>query len=156
VRLDWALLCSSALGVPPAPPSALGLGVDTFFSVPVASIPEGLPKPTDAEAAGSPVTFTVVGRLLVTRAEAGRQRTVELQVQDADGERVLQLQIHVVAMPAPDLPPGWDVPLNALAPIMISPRKFGHYSIEVFLDNAHAKTIPFRIVAAQFPGLPQA
>jgi hypothetical protein len=147
VKLDWALLAYSALAPPGGgAPSALGIGSDTFYTTNVAGLPPGLQPPPDQGVVGVPFTCAVVARILISRAEAGRPRIVELAIQETDGGQIFRAQLTIVAAPAPDLPPGWDLSVNVIAPLTIAPKRFGHHSVELFLDNAHAKTIPFRIL----------
>lgn len=153
MRVEWAFLAQSALGTKEGIISALGIGFDTFPSFPVTVVPEQLRSQGQV---GTAIRFSVVLRALAKRVEVGTAHDLQIIVSDADGGLVTRVKSSVVPQPNPNLPPGWDQPILGAFDINVLPKSFGHYTIDIIIDNDHKANIPFRIVQVQPPGLPAA
>lgn len=95
----------------------------------------------------APIDVAVVVHLVYNAAEAGRDRQLRLQVNDADGKALIP-PLDASFTPqgrAPGVP--IEAPLGALlavriagAPILPKP---GPYAVEVLIDGNHVRSIPF-------------
>jgi hypothetical protein len=101
----------------------------------------------------APLDVSLVVAFHYNAAEAGGQRELKLEVNDADGKNILPpLQAQFApAGRAPGVPSG--VSLGALfaigiggAPILPGP---GDYAIEILLDGNHVKSVPFAVAIPQ-------
>lgn len=129
MKLDWALLADSAQ-VRGGLAFVLGGGIDTVRSDSV---------PFELEAA-------VLVRLLLHRTEAETDHVVEVRVLDEDGRELFADHRHVHAHVPPDLPVGWDIPVQVVFAVRgVSLSREALYSVEVLGDRAHLKSLPLRL-----------
>ncbi len=95
----------------------------------------------------APIGISAVVSFSYNAAEAGRDRTVALQVNDADGKPVIPpLEAKFTPGPRTSGVPK-EAPLETIfavtigdAPVLPQP---GLYAIEVLLDGNHVKSLPF-------------
>jgi hypothetical protein len=96
-------------------------------------------------------------RLLVHPSEISHPHRIELQFWNEDGKPFapqLQLTVGPGEMP-PEHEVGWDVPaMLAIALHGLMVPKPGRYSIEILIDGAHARSMPFKFVQGGPPGAP--
>jgi hypothetical protein len=150
MNVEWAFLAYSALGG--SSTSALGIGFDSFPSFPIDVVPEHARLPDQV---GTIVKFAVVIRFLAKRVEGGTPHDVKVAVSDADGAQVTQVKSNIVPQINPNLPQGWDQSIISSFDLAIVPKKFGHYSLDIIIDNDHKKQIPFRILQVPAPPVSQ-
>lgn len=127
--LDYAFVCDY-VRVEGGIAHVIAAGIDTFYFTEV---------PTGAN-------FGLVMRLTFTRNECGRQHTIEVIFQGADGERLAQIQAAATPEWPEGHPAGWPVGallgLNAGVPF----PAFGPYSLEILVNGNSMKSIPVRAV----------
>lgn len=132
--LDYAFVCDY-VRAEHGLAHAIAAGIDTFFHPQVP--------------AGS--NFGLLLRATFSRNECGRNHTLEVIFQDADGERLAQIQAGVRPEWPPEHPAGW--PVGALLGINMGvpiPR-FGFYSLEILVNGNSVKSIPLRAVHRPTP-----
>jgi hypothetical protein len=146
MRLDWAMLADAATAR-----ENLGFiiagGIDTLYALP--AMPGQPPLPPGQ--VGLPATAAIIFRLLLARAELGRQHAFELRISDEDGKEIMKLDGGFFAPLNPQLAAGWDQPLVISFNMMIPPQRFGTYGLDLFGNGVHLKTIPFRILQHPMP-----
>lgn len=128
-ELDYALVCDyvrAEHGIA----HVIAAGIDTFAHP---QVPAGQ-------------NFGLLVRATFTRNECNRQHTFEFIFQDADGERLSQVQAGVRPEVPAGHPRGWLVGamlgLNMGVPI----PAFGDYSLEILINNGSVKSIPLRAI----------
>ena len=152
MTLDWAIICDAAT-VREGLAHILGGGIDTVYSTPKEQAPQGTAWP-DSEVIGTPAQLSLALRFLLQRAELGRMHQVEVKVLGEDGENIVGATGVLYAPPNPSLQSGWTQGLIIPMSMQIAPKRFGVYSIDIFGDGAHLKSIPFRIEKAQQRPMP--
>lgn len=136
-RIDFAFLADAAEADSNRKFHVLGGGVDQI----------GAP--------GFPVVhprMSLVMRILVHPAEADRPHRLEVKMVDADGKQLAQINGEFQANF--DAPPGREIPLNLVINLMNTRfEEPGDYSIDVVMDDQHAKSLPLRlnVVTLQTP-----
>ncbi|HEY1978404.1 MAG TPA: hypothetical protein VGG89_17775 [Candidatus Baltobacteraceae bacterium] len=121
--------------------------MDTIGAMPVEVVPQEM-RPPDAIA--MPVRFFVVARLLANKTELRKPHKTELLIQTDDGVRTFNLAFQVVVPENPNLPQGWEQSLIIPVELSFPPKRFGHHSVEITIDDDHKKSIPFRIQPMEF------
>jgi hypothetical protein len=95
-------------------------------------------------------------RLLAHQTEVNRPHKLEIRFLSEDGaEFAPAFDATLTPGPAPaDLPIGWDVPIMlAIGLQTLQIPAPGRYSIEILIDNQHAKSVQFRLIeGAPLPG----
>jgi hypothetical protein len=127
--LDYAVLCDYVRVEPTGVAHAIAAGIDTVW--------------TESVPAGQNVGLLV--RVAFDRTECGRPHRVEVIFQDADGQRLAQLQGGATPEWPPDHPPGWKVGALLGLNVGIPLPAFGQYSFEILLNDNHVKAIPLRV-----------
>jgi hypothetical protein len=128
MRIDCALLCDAAT-VREGLLHVLGGGVTRVTR-------QGYP---------APLGLTVALRILVHPTEAGRQHKLDVRLQGADGQQIMEVNVEFGMNEPGDLQPGEEaslpIPLN-LPPELRLPSP-GTYSFELLIDGIHQQSVPF-------------
>ena len=145
MRLDWGMLCDAATTRDNLA-FILGAGIDTLQSAPL--VPGQTTVPGQL---GQPVQMAVALRFLLARGELGRPHNFEVKTSGVDGAEIGKIAGNFFAPPNPLLEAGWDQPIVVTLAHQMAPLQFGSYSIDIFADGTHIKSLPFRIIPAQVP-----
>lgn len=128
MKLDWAMLANYA-EVREGLVFVTGGGIDTIQT-------QQLPAVLNA---------TILVRLLLHRTEANKQHSLELEINDEDGQTVAKVQAGVMVPVTPEMPVGWDIPsVVALNIHGLQLAKEGRYAVEISADNVHLRTLNLR------------
>jgi uncharacterized protein DUF6941 len=134
-KLDFAFLADAAEAEPGRKFYVLGGGVD---SIGAQSFPVVHPH------------LALLIRLLVHPTEAERPHGLEVRLIDSDGGELARMEGSFQA--AGGGPPGRELPMNiSLAMANIRFERAGDFSIEVLVDNQHAKSLPLRVYQVEQP-----
>jgi hypothetical protein len=139
MRFQFALLANGAAGPPDGLLYVLGGGMNTIWSPQVPTVFKG----------------ALVIRLLADRSEAGRFQQLEIQVNDADGNSILQqpIQIGITPQLPPQLPRGWAIPCQLVADLTgLQLPRAGEYAIAILLNGTHVGGEAFQVVEGLPPG----
>jgi hypothetical protein len=139
MRFQFALLANGAAGPPDGLLYVLGGGMNTIWSPQVPTVFKG----------------ALVIRLLADRSEAGRLQQLEIQVNDADGNSILQqpIQIGITPQLPPQLPRGWAIPCQLVADMTgLQLPRAGEYAIAILLNGTHVGSEAFQVVQGLPPG----
>lgn len=93
----------------------------------------------------SPLGLTLALRILIHPTEADRQHTLDVRLQGADGQPVVQVNVEFGLNEPGDLQPGEEASLPiplALPPEVRLPGP-GTYSFELLIDGIHQQSVPF-------------
>jgi hypothetical protein len=128
-KLDFAFLADAAEAQPGKKFYVLGGGVD---SIGARQFPVVHPY------------LSLVLRLLVHPTEVGRDHSLEIRLMDSDGGELARVDGNFNASGPGQ--PGREIALP-LVMNMVSTRfeSPGDYSVEILIDNQHAKSLPLRI-----------
>lgn len=128
-KLDFAFLADAAEAEPGRKFYVLGGGVD---SINAPSFPVTHPH------------LSLVIRLLVHPAEAGRDHELEIRMMDTDGRSLANVQGTFSATGGG--PIGREAPVNMVFN-MVNTRfeRAGDYSFEILINNEHKKSLPLRV-----------
>lgn len=144
MELDLAFIASSALAASEGQLSALGIASDTFYSEPFGS--DSFPSSPSPGALGASVSFSFVARFLGARDEAGERYPVTINIVDSAAAAVATGQVEIVVPSIrDDVPATWALPLNLIVPLVVAPKKYGEYRLEVRIADC-VKSIAFRIL----------
>ena len=140
VRLQFALLANGAAGPPDGLLYVLGGGMNTLWSPQLPAVFKG----------------ALVIRLLADRSEVGRPQQLEIQINDADGNSIVQMPIRLGVTPQlpPQLPRGWAIPCQLVADLtgLQLPRD-GEYTIAILLNGTHVGSEAFQVIHGLPPGV---
>jgi hypothetical protein len=89
--------------------------------------------------------LTLALRILVHPTEANRQHNLEVLLQGADGEPVVQVQAEFGLNDPGDLQPGEEasLPIPLTLPPEVRLPSPGTYSFELLIDGIHQQSVPF-------------
>jgi hypothetical protein len=128
VRLDWAVACRYA-EVRSGSATIVGAGFDTFWT----------------EAFPYAIQFFIALRVAAPAEEFGPETDHELRI-DLLGPDMAQLDTLKVGFqgggPGPLHEPGWELTSMIPALVRFTVQAAGTYSLELYLDDEHKKTIP--------------
>ena len=130
MRVDWAILSRYAEGSAGVA-TIVGAGIDTFYSL---TFPVPIQAALTVQLRGQP-------------DELGETHEISLRVLDANLELVGDpATISFEAEPNPDLEDGWEAGVLVAVNNQFVAEAAGTYSIEIDVDGAHAKSVPFRVL----------
>jgi hypothetical protein len=104
----------------------------------------------------APLATVLALRILVHPTEVDRSHHLTVQLNDADGQRLVNLDADFGVSDASVLEPGEEasVPFPlALPPNAALPHQ-GRYSFEVLIDGIHQVSVPFSAVTIDLPQQP--
>jgi hypothetical protein len=96
----------------------------------------------------APFVGAILLRFLMHPAEADRLHDIEVKFLSEDGSLIAGLkgQVGTEANPEDPMPKGWHYPvMMAFNLTGLKLKTVGHYSVEIFADNAHVGSLPFRV-----------
>jgi hypothetical protein len=107
----------------------IGAGIDTVHA---AQVPTGH-------------NIGLLSRITFTRNECGRPHRIEIIFQDADGQRLAQIDASVSPEYRENLPPGWPVGVLMGFNIGLPLPNYGVYSFEILVNDTSHKSIALRV-----------
>jgi len=131
--MQFAIIAKGAAGPPDGFLYILGGGINSFWVGDVPTMFKG----------------SLVIRLLADRSEVGRSQTLDVQIEDAEGDSILSTPIHVDVTPQmpPHLPPGWPIAVNLNVDLTgLRLPRLGQYSIELLVNGHHLGSEPFQVI----------
>ena len=130
MRVEWAILSRYAEGAEGVA-TIVGAGIDTFFS---SEFPVPIQAALTVQLRGQP-------------DELGETHEISLRILDANLELVGEAaSITFEAEPNPHLEDGWEAGVLVAVNNQFVAETAGTYSIEIDVDGAHAKSVPFRVL----------
>lgn len=144
MQIDWAMLCN-ACEVQNGVGYILGAGIDVVVPQPFPPSPPAPPPPPGAIGVAQ---FVFAMRVLLARNEFGRQHSMVVKIVDTDGAEVGKFDGHFEAQGQimPGAPAGILFGNIVALPIPLLLQKLGQYSIDVSINGAHLKSVPFSAV----------
>jgi len=93
----------------------------------------------------APLGMQLALRILAHPTELDRSHTLEVLLQDEDGERVTRFALETAQIDASQVPPGEQAPLPLAWNFPANPHlpHPGRYSFELLIDGVHQATVPF-------------
>jgi hypothetical protein len=136
LRIDCALLCD-AVTVRDGLLHILGGGITT----------------TGHPAYPAPLGMMLALRILIHPTEVDRPHQLQIQLQDADGQRIASIDAQFGVSDPSLLAPGEEasVPLPIGLPPQVGLPAVGRYSFEILIDGTHQASVPFSAVPVQPP-----
>jgi hypothetical protein len=126
-------VAKAAAGPPDGLLYILGGGINSFWVTEVPTMFKG----------------SLVIRLLADRSEAGRAQTLEVKLNDSDGNSILSSPIQFTLTPQlpPQLPSGWPIAMNLNVELTgLRLPKVGQYRIEMLVDGRHVGREAFQVI----------